>query len=176
LYEQSDSIVLGGLYHERHKTKRSDWVIKATEELKKKYDLRLFMFGTPKNPGIPMIDKYFYQPNISDKNVFYNMISIWLSPTYLEGLHIVPQEVMLTECPVVGTDNPMSGMHDYLKHEKTGLVSLNDLKSFRRRVEELIVDEEKRRILGYGARKQILSMGDRKKNMLELVKVMESKL
>ena len=30
-------VVLGGLYHTRHKTKRSDWVIKVANKLKQKY-------------------------------------------------------------------------------------------------------------------------------------------
>ena len=57
---------------------------------------------------------YVHNPSIEEKNKFYNLCDIWLAPTNNEGLHMCPAEAMLTECVVVGTDSPMSGMRDYL--------------------------------------------------------------
>jgi glycosyltransferase involved in cell wall biosynthesis len=168
--QNNNSVILGGLYHTKHKTKRSDWVINTAKLLKEKYNnIKLYMFGTNKNPNNKVIDKYISQPNIIEKNDFFNKIDIFLSPSSLEGLHIVPQEAMMTGCPVVGTDADMSGIEDYLIHCSNGLISKNDFQSFSTNVEKLIIDEKMRLRFGKEARNTMLSLGDRKTNMKKLI-------
>jgi len=171
---QKSSVILGGLYHTRHRTKRSDWIIKTAKLLKEKNNnIKLYMFGTNKNPKNKIIDEYLSNPNIIEKNKFFNEIDIFLSPSNLEGLHIVPQEAMLTECVVVGTNAELSGMQDYLIHEVSGLVSDNNFASFSTNVERLVVNKELRLSLGINARMKILTIGDRKTNMKKMVEYLK---
>jgi glycosyltransferase involved in cell wall biosynthesis len=167
-------IVLGGLYHTRHKTKRSDWVINVAKQMKSKYpNIELQMFGINKDPKNIVIDKYKSQPTLKEKNIFYNEVDIWLAPTYLEGLHIVPQEAMLTECVVVGTNAPLSGLVDYIIHDETGLLAKNDYNSFCKNVDRLIKYKNIRNVIAQSGREKIISMGNRKKNMKKMVSLFE---
>lgn len=174
----NQNIIIGGLYRAGfHGTrKRTDWVFKTVNALRKKrYKISLWMFGTDivKGGNGVGIDKYFLKPPPKSKNFFYNKVGIWLAPTKSEGLHMPAAEAMLTECPVVGTEAPLSGMSDYLRHEKTGLVSNNDIESFIANTERLLKDKELRLKLGKAGRVRILEMGDRKQNMERLVKILE---
>ena len=168
----SNKIILGGLYHKKHKTKRSDWVIKATEVIKSKHkNVELHMFGLDKNPYNSIVDRYIKQPNLEQKNEFFNKIDIWLSPSSLEGLHIIPQEAMLTECVVVGTDAPLAGIEDYIVNNETGLVTKNRFTPFCKKVNTLVNDKDLRVKLGKAGRQKILSMGDRKENMNKMIEL-----
>lgn len=167
------TIVLGGLFNLKHsRIKRHDWVVNAAGNLKKKYNgLRLWMFGADKKPDNPIVDRYLQKPEIHEKNNFYNGVDIWLAPTMQEGLHMPPAEAMLTECPVVGTNAPLSGMKDYLINEETGLVSQNNFESFLGNVKRLAGDRDLRTDLGKRARNKIIEIGDRKKNMNLMTKL-----
>jgi hypothetical protein len=81
---------------------------------------------------------------------------------------------MLTGCPVVGTEASLSGMEDYLTHNKTGLVARNNIESFIRETAALIDDKKYRLRLGRAGRVRILELGDRKVNMQKFVKVLGS--
>jgi glycosyltransferase involved in cell wall biosynthesis len=164
--------VLGALYREgiHGKRKRTEWVLKATKIIKKYFKgIELHVFGSEPKPNNPVIDKYLRLPTMKQKSVFYNGIHIWVAPTMSEGLHMPPAEAMMTKCPVVGTRAPLSGMQDYLKHEETGIVTDDDLSSFVTGIISLIKDKEKRIEYGENARKRILEIGDREKNMQKLV-------
>jgi len=165
---KTEDFIIGGLYNTRHKSKRTDWIIKASNQLKKRYDIKLWMFGD-KNVNDKSIDRYFCRPNNSDKNFMYNSCNIWLSPSNNEGLHICPAEAMLTKCPVVTTDAEMSGTEDYVFSGINGLVTKDDFNQFLGRIKYLINNENVRHKMGELARVQILSMGDRKLNMKVLV-------
>lgn len=174
----NQNIIIGGLYRDGfHGTrKRTDWVFKTVNALRKKgYKISLWMFGTDivKNGNGVGIDKYFLKPPPETKNFFYNKVDIWLAPTKSEGLHMPAAEAMLTECPVVGTQAPLSGMSDYLWHEKTGLVAKDSLDFFISNAERLLKDKDLRLKLGKAGRVRILEMGDRKHNMSRLVRVLE---
>jgi len=164
------NIILGGLYHTKHKTKRSDWVIDSTQKLRKKYNnIKLHMIGSNKNPNNSKIDKYISQPTNEEKNIFFNEIDIWLATSNLEGLHIIPQEAMLTECPVITTNALMSGTQDYIKHNTNGFISDNNIVSFINHIEELYNQKDKRIIFGKNARNKIISLGSREYNMKKLI-------
>jgi hypothetical protein len=84
---------------------------------------------------------------------------------------------MLTECPVIGTSAPLSGMKDYLIHKETGLVAGgNTLKSFINQAKILSKDKNLRKKLGKAGRKKILKLGSRKDNMKKLIELLETKI
>ena len=80
---------------------------------------------------------------------------------------------MITECPVVGTNAEMSGTMDYLEDGVTGIVTNNDIFSFIKGVEKLVLDPKLRRSLGRNARIKILEIGNRVNNMEVLIGLFE---
>jgi glycosyltransferase involved in cell wall biosynthesis len=168
-------IVIGGLYTKgKHvRIKRPNWVFDVHRVLFNKHKdkkIELWMFGNDKLDPSHAVDKYFYRPTMEYKNYFYNSVDIWLAPATQEGLHMPPAEAMLTECPVVSTNAPMSGTEDYMVHGQTGLVSENNFDSFLNCAEALVKDEfDLRRNLGKNARQMIIKLGDREKNMKNMV-------
>lgn len=173
---KDDKIRVGGLNNSRHFTKRSDWIIKSAYILKGIYkNLELWMFGSEK-VNDDRIDKYFRQPSIKDKNEFYNMVDIWLSPSCNEGFHMPPAEAMITGCPVIGVNAELSGTKDYLINNITGLTSEDNMIPFMNKTMDLIENKSFRERLGINARKKILEIGDRKKNMKKMVEIFEKDL
>jgi len=174
---KSNKIIIGGLYHDKHrKTKRVDWILETYRKLKEKYsNLELWMMGSsdPVLYDLKLITKYFKQPTVEEKNKFYNNIHIWLSTSELEGLHITPAEAMMTECCVVGTKAPLSGTQDYLISKDTGFVSENNIKDFIKCVDKLIKDKNLREELGKNGREKIIALGDRSKNMSKFINLIE---
>jgi len=173
---ECSEFILGGLFAEKkHETiKRTYWIYETTKYMKNKYsNIKLWMFGNRERPK--QADWYYANPNKEQKNYFYNRVDVWLAPTMLEGLHMPPAEAMLTECPVVGTNVEMSGMQDYLIHEKTGLVSDNSLESFIQNVERLYKDKDLRLQLGKNARFYILDkIGCRKAAMKKFLDILKN--
>ena len=170
--EELDVVVLGGLYTEgKHvPIKRPGWIYHVAETLNKKYgNVKLLMFGAPKIMKTRNVDAYYSNPTLEEKLKFYNQIDIWLAPASQEGLHIPPAEAMMTECPVIATDAPMSGTQDYMVHGITGCVSENNSESFLKYTEELYRYPAVRKQMGIDAREKIRSLGDRKENMQKLV-------
>lgn len=175
---KENKIILGGLFAtpKHHTTKRTDWITEASRLIKNKFEhkkIELWMFGSVNNPKIKGIDKYIQQPSIEEKNRFYNNVHIWLAPSSLEGLHIPPAEALLTECPVVTTNAPLSGTQDYVIHDRTGLVAEDNLRSFVRYIEKLVRQPRVRARLGAAGRLKVLELGDRKLNMRRMVDVLE---
>ena len=172
-----NKIIIGGLYHIKHKTKNSDLIIKIAKKLKLKYNnIELHMFGTSNIPNNPIIDKYVKQPNIKEKSKFYNNIDIWLSTSTLEGLHICPAEAMLCGCTVIGNDSELSGTCDYLINNITGLISKIDSSGFINKIELLINNKKLMCELSEAGRNKIIELGDRKYNMNQFVELMNSLL
>jgi glycosyltransferase involved in cell wall biosynthesis len=175
LRQENKSIVLGGLYHTRHKTKRSEWILEIANKLKiEGVNVKLYMFGVSKNIPFNIVDKYYCQPKIEKKNKLFNKFDIFIASSMLEGLHIVPQECMLTECCVVTTNAPLSGTQDYLLHKETGLISENNCFSLYRSVRQLVQDKSLRLSLGKNGRNKILDLGDRKTNMLKMIEILKT--
>jgi len=164
-------ITLGGLYTRgKHETiKQTKWIFKTYKYLQKRYgNVELWMFGNEQIPG-GTVDNYFHRPTMEAKQYMYNNIDIWLSPATQEGLHMPPAEAMMTGCPVVGVDAELSGTHDYLIDGVTGIVTDNDIESFTRGVEQLYLSKSDRKQLGKNARRKVEEIGDRQKNMQELI-------
>jgi glycosyltransferase involved in cell wall biosynthesis len=176
---ESYDIVIGGLYHtKQNHRKRSNWIIEVVKELRKDNKaVKLQLMGAENFPGVANVpQRYSKSPNKKDKEILFQKCNIWLAPTESEGLHIVPQEAMLTECPVIGTSAPLSGMQDYLIHKETGLMSGNNLKSFINQVKILSKDKKLRKKLGKAGRKKIIKLGNRKDNMIKLIELLEAKI
>ena len=172
---RTDKIILGGIYNEgsKRKTKRVDWIFKCFSALKSKYkDIELWMYGAENIPGL--VTYYKKDANRDEKNYIYNNVSIWLSPSELEGLHMPPAEAGLTECCVVGSEAEMSGTQDYLTHNVTGLVSKDDFDSFIKMVIYALENKEVRQTLGKNLRTKIISLGSRKDNMYKLLELMKA--
>jgi glycosyltransferase involved in cell wall biosynthesis len=175
LREKNQKVTIGGLFNQGTKRaqKRTEWIFDCYNFLKNKYDLSLIMFGAD---GIPNVDDnsiFIKNPEPNVKEKLYNMIDIWLSPSQLEGLHIAPQEAMLTECCVVGNNSEMSGTEDYLIDHETGLVSENNFKSFLSNVEILVKHKVLRTELGKKGREKILSLGNREENMKRMIELLK---
>ena len=171
----NDYITLGGLYNfgGKRSTKRTDWILDTYNKIKKEYpETKLIMFGCEGTP-LFKVDMYYDNPSDSIKNHIYNLIDIWLAPSELEGLHIPPQEAMLTECCVVGTCSQMSGTQDYLIDGKTGAVSENNISDFISKVKVLINSQEMRQEYGHEGKLKIRSLGDRTENMRNLSRILE---
>jgi len=167
-----NQFILGGLFtrgkHER--IKQTAWIFETYKYLKSRYyDVQLWMFGNDYMER-GRIEHYIHRPTIDAKQYFYNNVNVWLSPAIQEGLHMPPAEAMMAGCPVVGVDAPLSGTHDYLLDGLTGLVSENNLDSFKECVEKLYLDKELREEMGKRARLKIEEIGDRRKNMKQMVK------
>jgi glycosyltransferase involved in cell wall biosynthesis len=96
-----------------------------------------------------------------------------MAPTESEGLHMPPAEAMMTECPVVGTNAPLSGIQDYLEDKKTGVITENNIDSFIDGVLSLYHNREYSLELGKHALNKIKELGDRKENMKRMIKLFE---
>jgi len=172
---EREKFVIGALYTTGKHVgiKRYGWVTEVAKYMKQKYlNVELWMFGTAPHP--PIADKYYRQPNIKQKNEFYNGVDVWLSPSKQEGLHMPPAEAMMTECPVVGNDTILSGTADYLFDNVSGLVAKNDYNHFRHCVENLYKNRVHRISLGQEGRKCIELIGDREKNMKKFIGIIDS--
>jgi len=171
-----DLLILGGLYNQgtKRRDKRTKWIFDAVEILRNKYRIQLWMMGDDPMPNNPLIDKYFQKPDVHTKNTFYNHINLWLAPTENEGLHMPPAEAMLTGCPVVCTNAPLCGMHDYMVDGETGLVSENRFQSFVEKIEILLKDKDRMFTYGAACRNKIFKIGSRMNNMKAFVKHLQN--
>lgn len=161
-----DKFVIGALHTTGKHVgiKRYGWVLEVAKYMKIKYpNIELWMMGVGATPH--QADRYYKLPTMKEKNEFYNGVDVWLSPSKQEGLHMPPAEAMMTGCPVVGNDTMLSGTKDYLFDGVSGRVSKNDYKDFRKCVEYMYNNKEKRLEMGVLARECVENIGSREKNM-----------
>lgn len=170
-------LTIGCLYSKgtKRESKRVVWIFRAVKEIKEKMEVCLIMYGSEGKPSVnDPFDVFTPSPTIRAKNIIYNQCDIWLAPTCNDSLHMPPAEAMQTECCVIGTDAPMSGMKDYLINAKTGVESFNTYDSFRDCIMyALLVGEETRSIFGRAAKEKIMSLGTREYNMCMLINHIE---
>jgi glycosyltransferase involved in cell wall biosynthesis len=168
--------IIGGLYRGgiHGKRKRTEWLIQTVYALRDiGKDFKFWMMGSEKRPVNPMIDRYLRQPTMVEKNDFFNYIDIWMAPTMSEGLHLPPAEAGLTGCPSVATTAPLSGTQDYIIHDRTGIVTQNNLDAFILGVDSMLRFPEKRKPYTNGILKRLSEIGDREKNMQKMVDLFE---
>ena len=170
-----DSIILGGLYHNKHhEIKRVMWLFQTYEELKKRgHNVQLFLMGYDDLNSRFKCDFSVRNPTHEEKNAFYNTVDIWLSTSMQEGLHMPPAEAIMGGSCVVTTTAELSGTKDYIINGKTGIVTDNYLDAFINGVEALCKKPDLRKKLSENALNRIHEIGDRKKNMERLVSIFE---
>jgi len=172
-WKKKKTFVLGGLYNEKPR-KRFKWIPEIYEQLAerlgKKHTIHLDLFGTYDRPKGFEFRNYYKKPTDKRKLQFYNTTDFWLAPTKSEGLHIPPQEAMLCEAVVIGANEELSGMADYLDHGNTGFI-VPDWPEAVSLIEELILDPDRSELerVAKTGRGKILELGDREKNMKELL-------
>jgi glycosyltransferase involved in cell wall biosynthesis len=169
--------IIGGLYREgiHGNRKRTQWLFETVKTLRAQgVSFQFWLMGSEKQPNDLNIDRYLKQPTMEEKNDFYNYVSIWMSPTMSEGLHLVPAEAGLTGCPAVATNAPLSGTQDYVIHQKTGYVTENNLKSFIDGVDIMIHNSGLRREYGQAMIQRLHEIGGREKNMKKLITVINT--
>lgn len=160
--------VLGGLYNIKPR-KRFKWIQEIYEQLKLKgVPIKLKLFGTYKLPKSIECDEYLFRPSKRELRKFYNSIDFWLAPTKSEGLHIPPQEIMLCGGIVIGANEPLSGMSDYLDHGVTGM-RFSHWPEAVGMLLNLVKNEKKMVLLSKQGREKIISLGDRKQNMEKMI-------
>lgn len=175
--DKKKEIIIGGLYREgvHGQRKRTSWLFETVRYMKTNYrDVKFWLFGSERKPNDLLIDNYVQSPSKEKKNEFYNNVDIWLAPTMSEGLHLPPAEALMTECAVVATKAELSGVQDYIIPGETGLLSSDNLRAFKSDVDHLYNHKSCRQRVGKNGRKKVLELGDRKKNMKELVDLIES--
>lgn len=174
--DRPNKIIVGALYREgKHGSrKRVNWALEGVRELKKKYNIEFWMFGSEKKPNNKIIDRYYRAPTISEKRELYSNVDIWLAPTKNEGLHLPPAEAALCNTVIVGTNAQLAGMSDYLIHQVNGLVSSNNYKSFVNEIEGLINNPGQLKKMKKNSKNEVLKLGNRKENMQRLVELLDS--
>ena len=167
--------VLGGLYNTKPR-KRFRWVIEIYEQLEhRNIPVRLKLFGTEELSIDLQCIEYLYQPDKEELRNFYNSIDFWIAPTKSEGLHIPPQEIMLTEGIVFGANEELSGMDDYLIHNQTGM-RFSHWSEAVSILLDLIKDKEKMKALSKQGRRKIVQLDSREENMKKMVNYFEADL
>lgn len=164
--------IIGGLYRGgiHGKRKRVEWLFNTVWELRRQgCEFEFWLFGSEDKPNDSMIDRYLRQPTMKEKNDFYNYVDLWMASTMSEGLHLPPAEAGITGCPTVGTSAPLSGLQDYLIHQKTGYVTNNKLESFTDGVKIMLTNTGQRRKYGQNMIMRLYEIGSREKNMQKFV-------
>lgn len=151
---------IGGLYHERHKTKNWQDVQQIAKKLSRK---------------VALLNKDLVDASPKQAREFYNSIKVWIASTELEGLHNPPIESSLCGCALVCSDTERGGMSDYAIHEETSLVYPHkDIALASECVDKLLKDHELRINLISNMQNLLKTkIGTRKDNMKKLVKIIE---
>jgi len=96
--------------------------VKAFEIIKKKYPgLKLVMFGTKKDKGVPEYAEFHQSPSRKKIAEIYRSCDIFLSPSRQEACQLPPMEAMACGCALVATK--VGGVSDYTIQGETVLAS-----------------------------------------------------
>lgn len=172
----NNSVIIGGLYREgiHGQRKRTSWLFETVKALRaRKLDVQFWLMGSEGPPKISQVDRYLRQPTMAQKNDFYNYVNIWMAPTMSEGLHLPPAEAGMTGCPSVATTAPLAGVRDYIIHDVSGILTKNNLEDFINGVELLVNSPDLRAKYTRGILTRLSEIGDRAKNMKEMVSLFE---
>lgn len=131
--------------------------LKLLERLKKKYDIRVVLFGTNKPKNLNNEFEFYQSPERSTLMKLYKEADILLFPSLQEAWGLPVIEAMANKCAVVG--NNTGCLKELCKHEKDALIVENfDFKELEKQVERLLVDDELLRIIqnnGYNLAKSL---------------------
>jgi len=108
-------------YKSPYKIKAVDDGVKAFEIVKTKIsDLKLVMFGTKRDKGVPEYAEFYEKPSREKIAEIYKSCDIFLSPSREEACQLPPMEAMASGCALVATN--VGGVPDYTIPDKTALV------------------------------------------------------
>jgi len=151
---------LGGLYSERHRTKRHIDVISAGE-----------MAGC----DVELLNRDIKEPTIEEQRLWYNKLKVWMAPSELEGLHNPPIEAALCGCALVLTDHPRAGTSDYsLPTVFNYVYKARDIQEASKYIRVLLSNEPMRKRMAVAMRERLVNIvGSRDDNMKTLVELLE---
>jgi hypothetical protein len=153
--------VLGGIFSNKHTTKRHVDVLEIGKRL------RL---------PVKLLNHDIKHASPDQLREFYNTVMVWMSPSELEGLHNPPQEASLCGASLVGTDHPRGGIQDYAQNEQTALLyPAQDTKEAVAKVKRLIGDNKLRVQLQRNMQELLRNkIGDRRHNMKKFADILEN--
>jgi len=175
-WKEKSEFIIGALYSEK-KTKRFKWLGAICKGLKNGgVAFRLKLFGTFEAPVGFKYDEYLYKPSQEGLCRFYNNVDFWIAPTESEGLHIPPQEAILCGCMVMGAVGELNGMSDYLDNQVTGFTVKSPEKAVELISSFYYTPQKRERLdeISKSAIAKVKSLGDRRRNMSELIYLFRS--
>lgn len=151
--------VIGGLFSNRHKTKRHGDVIELGKNLGYK---------------VLLLNRDILHPTIPELRDFYNKIKIWVSPSELEGLHNCPHEAALCGCSLVVTDHLQGGVSDYATEDTALIYPGRNLRRAADQVKLAMTDDELRKKLHSNMMEKLKTkLGSREHNMRKMMKLFQ---
>ncbi len=99
---------------------------------------KLLAFGNINPKEVPPYIKYFFRPSNVLLRELYNDSSIFIFPSIVEGMPLIPLEAMSCGCALVSTRN--GGVEEYLPDDYKFLTRVNDPKDLFAAVSILIED------------------------------------
>lgn len=154
--------IIGGIFSKRHKTKRHEDVIELGERLGYKV---LLLNRDIKNPTVPELRD------------FYNKISVWVSPSELEGLHNCPHEAALCGCSLVVTNHKQGGVSDYANDQTALIYPAGNLNVAAERVKQAMTDGQLRQDMQAKMGELLeTKIGSREQNMKKMIEIFDKAL
>lgn len=122
------------------KYKGAEVGIETLKLLYKKYpNVKFMAFGNLNPKSVPAFVNYFFRPSNDFLRMLYNDSSIFIFPSIVEGMPIVPLEAMSCGCALVSTRN--GGVEEYMPHDFKFLTTVNDPQELFATVSKLIDDD-----------------------------------
>lgn len=151
--------VLGGLFSNRHATKRHIDVIEV---------------GKRVGCQVLLLNRDIKNPSPGELRKFYNGIKVWMSPSELEGLHNCPLEAGLCGAGLVVTDHKQGGVSDYAIDGETACVyPSRNLDLAVEKARQMLEDSELAHELNRNLRSLLKTkIGNREHNMTKMAKVL----
>lgn len=127
--------------------------VKMVRELQAKYpNLVLIGFGAKADQASREFDEFYFEPKQEELAQIYSRADIFLCPSWDEGFGLPNLEAMACGTAVVTYDN--GGSRDFALADETALVApRRDEVALKAKLEELVVDGEKRQKIATGGLK-----------------------
>lgn len=164
-----NKIRIGALYTGQNRKRWSDFV--KLSKILGSSDYEYVSIGNSRPPD-DFLTKSVHNVDYNELCDLYSSCHIWFAPTDSEGLHNVPMEAALCGCLIVSSNAPLNGMlYDYAFPGETAMVyQKGDIEG----AADLIRNPDWDLI--HNMRKHIVEkIGDRRMNMMRLVKLLENK-
>jgi D-inositol-3-phosphate glycosyltransferase len=121
----------------------SEQGVKSNEEMARLHELRDEL-------GLSDLIAFLGARDQDTLHYYYAASDMLVMPSHYESFGMVALEAMACGTPVIASD--VGGLHELVKHNKTGIrVKVNDLDAMARAIERLLDDEGLRRRMGHAA-------------------------